>query len=156
MTIRVVDGTDPYYYLDAQFFFDTVSNGARTGTAVGNNVQFDLYQRDETLPGLGYAPLVSLNSLNAPGIVIEAKVIILTAFNNLTDFKLGRGGTSAQFEAFGTNALLQPTVVGVKDMGLALNNANVVLTSNIVPKLRMTYSTAPTQGEGRVIFKLAS
>jgi len=144
----------PYAYLDALFFFDTVANGARTGTANASNVQFDLHRFDETIGG--YVPLDIYTALNGPAIIVDVKVAILTAFNGTgQSLILGRGGTTTQFQAFGTDALIQPANRGVKDMAAALVTPDTILTANLLPKARLTYTAAPTAGEGRVIFTLA-
>lgn len=151
--IFVQDGASPFAYLDALFFWDTVSNGARTGTAVANNALFDLHRQDEVG---GLVPLNVYTALNGPATIVDVKVMITTPFNAAgQSLLLGRGGSTAQFQAFGTDALIQPAVAGVKDMAAALGNTNVFLTANLLPKMRLTYSTAPTAGEGRVIFTLA-
>jgi len=148
-------GASPYAYLDALFFFDTVANGARTGTANASNAQFDFHRFEGSIGG--YVPLDIYSALDGPGVIVEVKVIINVAFNGTGQtLVLGRGGNSAQIQAFGTDALILPAVRGVKDMTGALVTADTILTANLLPKARLTYTAAPTAGEGRVIFTVAS
>jgi len=151
--LRTRDGADPHYYIDGFFFWDTVVNGARTGTAIASNARGSIYVVDDSVGGgLTYKVAQSLG----PGTLVEVKVIISEAFNAAGQaLVLGRNGATALLSTYGTDALIQPGTIGVKETtSLLANNINAFFTGAVPPEFRLTYSSAPTAGVARVLFKL--
>lgn len=152
---RQQDGADPHYYLDGFFFWDTVVGGLRSGTAIASNARGSLYTVDESIAaaGLTYRVMDSLG----PGALVEIKAVVSEAFNaGGQAMVLGRNGTTAQISTWGTDALLQPAAIGVKETTSLLSaNINGFFTGQVIPEARLTYTgAAPTAGVVRFLFKI--
>lgn len=151
---RPYDFADPHYYLWGFVFWDTVVNGLRTGTAVASNARLNLWMPDDSVGGAGtYRLMENLG----PGTLVEVKAVVSEAFNaGGQAMVLGRNGTTAQISTWGTDALLQPAAIGVKETTTLLAaNLNSFFTGQVIPEARLTYTgAAPTAGVVRFLFKI--
>lgn len=134
-------------------FWDAVVDGVRTGAPRVSGTQYDFYFEDPALGAGKYSPYGNLPF----GKMARGNVSIDIAFNGGSDAMMfGVAGASSVHDDFGTSALIDPTVVGVKSLDSAFNNATCLIGTNKTPKAKHSFSGQPSAGEATVFFGIFS